>query len=106
MNDKMKLKKLSAEIDAAYAVIRRCAHAAAEIIYGDEGKESVGDMMDSLALSDAEGGTGSNAQSVLLFLHERICTAQKIKAIWKDSCLTYGSMDLGELESYLKDEES
>ena len=87
---------MCAEIDAAYAVIRKCTHEAAKIIYGDSGKEKVGDLMEDLALSDADGGSGSDAEGVLLFLYRREKTVNQIKAIMKEA-----EMDLGELQDYL-----
>ena len=99
--DEPRLKFLCGQIDAAYVVIRGCAHEAAKIIYGDAGIHNVGDLMDDLALSDAEGGSGSDAEGVLLFLYRRDKTVSRIKAILKES-----EMDLGELQDYLKDEES
>jgi hypothetical protein len=90
------LKSLCRQIDAAYVVIRGCTHEAAKIIYGDSGKEKVGDLMDDLALSDAEGGSGSDAEGVLLFLYRREKTVNQIKAIMKEA-----EMDLGELEDDL-----
>jgi hypothetical protein len=94
-NPEPRLKSLCEQIDAAYVVIRKCTNEAAEIIYGDSGKEKVGDLMDDLALSDAEGGSGSDAEGVLLFLYRREKTVNKIKAIMKEA-----EMDLGELEDY------
>jgi len=95
-NPEPRLKSLCEQIDAAYVVIRKCTHEAAEIIYGYEGKEKVGDLMDELALSDSQGGSGSDAEGVLLFLYRREKTVNKIKAIMKEA-----EMDIGELESYL-----
>ena len=57
-----KLISLCAQIDAAYVVIRRCTRETAKIIYGGAGEEKIGDLMDDLALSDAEGGSGSDAE--------------------------------------------
>jgi hypothetical protein len=96
INPEPRLKSLCAEIDAAYAVIRKCTHEAAKIIYGDSGKEKVGDLMEDLALSDADGGSGSDAEGVLLFLYRREKTVNQIKAIMKEA-----EMDLGELQDYL-----
>jgi len=93
---KPRLKSLCGQIDAAYVVIRKCTHEAAKIIYGDSGKEKVGELMDDLALSDAEGGSGSDAEGVLLFLYRREKTVNQIKAIMKEA-----EMDFGELEDYL-----
>ena len=93
---KPRLKSLCGQIVAAYVVIRKCTHEAAKIIYGDEGKEKVGDLMDDLALSEAEGGSGSDAEGVLLFLYRREKTVNQIKAIMKEA-----EMDFGELEDYL-----
>ena len=95
-----KLISLCAQIDAAYVVIRRCTHEAAKIIYGGAGKEKIGDLMDELALSDAHGGSGSDAEGVLLFLFRREKTVNQIKSILKES-----EMDFGELESYLQADE-
>ena len=92
-----KLKSLCAQIDAAYVVIRKCTHEAAKIIYGGAGQEKVGDLMDDLALSDAEGGSGSDAEGVLLFLYQRQKTINQIKSILKES-----RMDVGELQDYLE----
>jgi hypothetical protein len=90
------LKSLCEQIDGAYAVIRKRTHEAAKIIYGDAGHEKVGDLMDDLALTCAEGGSGSDAEGVLLFLYRREKTVNQIKAIMKEA-----EMDIGELESYL-----
>jgi len=99
MNDRMRLKKLCVEIDAAYVVIRRCAHEAAKIIY--DNPEKVGELMDDLAQYDAEGGglQGSNAESCLLFTYDQIQAVTKIKTI-----LRAAEMDWGVLESYLKED--
>lgn len=91
------LRSLCAQIDAAYVVIRKCTHEAATIIYGSGGKEKVGDLMDDLALSDAEGGEGSDAEGVLLFLYRREKAVNQIKSIFKES-----RMDFGELQDYLE----
>jgi len=91
-----RLKSLCRQIDDAYVVIRGRTHEAAKIIYGDAGKEKIGDLMDDLALSNAEGGSGSDAEGVLLFLYRREKTMNQIKAIMKEA-----EMDLGELEDYL-----
>jgi hypothetical protein len=91
-----RLKSLCEQIDAAYVVIRKCTNEAAAIIYGYEGKEKVGDLMDDLALSDAQGGSGSDAEGVLLFLYRREKIVKEIKAIMKEA-----EMDIGELQSYL-----
>lgn len=96
--DQPRLRSLCAQIDAAYVVIRKNTHEAATIIYGDAGKEKVGDLMDDLALSDAQGGGGSDAEGVLLFLYRREKTVNQIVAIMRES-----EMDFGELESYLQD---
>ena len=95
-NPEPRLKSLCEQIDAAYVVIRKCTNEAAAIIYGCEGKEKVGDLMDELALSDAQGGSGSDAEGVLLFLYRREKIVNKIKAIMKEA-----EMDFGELEDYL-----
>lgn len=92
-----RLKSLCAKIDAAYVVIRKCTHEAATIIYEGTGKEKVGDLMDDLALSDAQGGNGSDAEGVLLFLYRREKTVNQIKAI-----MTEAGMDFGELQDYLE----
>jgi len=95
IDNEPRLKLLCGQIDAAYAVIRKCTHEAAKIIYGDAGHEKVGELMDDLALSDAEGGSGSDAEGVLLFLCRREKTVNQIKLIMKEA-----EMDFGELEDY------
>jgi len=97
IDNEPRLKLLCGQIDAAYAVIRKCTHEAAKIIYGDAGHEKVGELMDDLALSDAEGEGGSDAEDVLLFLYRRRKTVNQIKAILKES-----DMDFDEVEDYLK----
>ena len=97
IDNEPRLKLLCGQIDAAYAVIRKCTHEAAKIIYGDAGNEKVGELMDDLALSDAEGEGGSDAEDVLLFLYRRRKTVNQIKAILKES-----DMDFDEVEDYLK----
>jgi len=97
IDNEPRLKLLCGQIDAAYAVIRKCTHEAAKIIYGDAGHEKVGELMDDLALSDAEGEGGSDAEDVLLFLYRRQKTVNQIKAILKES-----DMDFDEVENYLK----
>jgi hypothetical protein len=97
IDNEPRLKLLCGQIDAAYAVIRKCTDEAAKIIYGDAGHEKVGELMDDLALSDAEGEGGSDAEDVLLFLYRRQKTVNQIKAILKES-----DMDFDEVEDYLK----